>query len=368
MNSWLYLTVEGFTRCGDTDLNQAPVYFWQGETAACRGPLDEAVAVFKDGDVHLILPMEMCSWLLTEPWPNKRRPGLQALAFAVEDQLADDLDDLHIAVGPVDAQQRYPLLVIHKQQFKSLLAQLHERGLNIVSVQVDADLLPRDQACVAEWDGRWIAGGAQDTRLALSSQALDAVKNELPADLIELPVEGLNVVLSRPQRDAINLLQGEFQRTAKILPWRSVSIALLLMFAIALGFTHLRSGFLEGEAARLYAQSEQRFKTLYPDQTRIVDLSAQLKALQQGGANPQNGHMARLLQLTEQVIGASSVEVQRIEWRANVGWALNITAGSFAELEQLRERGVQSALPISVGNASQQGNRVQALLTLEDVL
>lgn len=368
MNSWLYLTAEGFTRSGETDLNHAPVCFWQGDTAACSGPLDEAVAAFKDGDVHLILPMEMCSWLLTEPWPNKRRPSVQALAFAVEDQLADDLEDLHIAVGPVDAQQRYPLLVIHKQRFKSLLAHLHERGLNIVSVQVDADLLPRDLACVAWWDGRWIVGGAQDTRLALSVQALDAVKTGLPADLIELPVEKLNVLLGRPQRDAINLLQGEFQRTTQGLPWRLVSISLLVMFAITLGFSHLRSSFLEGEAARLYAQSEQRFKTLYPEQTRIVDLSAQLKALQQRGPDAQNGHMPRLVQLTEQVIGASSVEVQRMEWRANVGWALNITAGSFAELEQLRERGVQSALPITVSNARQQGNRVQAILTLEDVL
>ena len=361
MNSWLYLTA-------DTDLTQAPVDFWQDDTSVCRGPLDEAVAAFKDGDVHLILPMEMCSWLLTEPWPNKRRPSVQALAFAVEDQLTDDLDELHIAVGPADAQQRYPLLVIHKQRFKSLLAQLHERGLNIVSVQVDADLLPREQACVAWWDGRWIVGGALDTRLALSAQALETVKTGLPADLIELPVEGLNALLGRSQRDAINLLQGEFVRTTKVVPWRSASIALLLIFATALGFTHLRSGFLEDEAARLYAQSEQRFKTLYPDQTRIVDLSVQLKALQQRGVDPQNGHMARLVQLTEQVIGASSVEVQRMEWRASAGWTLSITAASFAELEQLRERGVQSALPISVANARQQGNRVQALLTLEDIL
>ena len=72
--------------------------------------------------------------------------------------------------------------------------------------------------------------------------------------------------------------------------------------------------------------------------------------------------------VTEQVIGASSVDVQRLEWREHGGWALTITASSFAELEQLRERGEQSALPINVGNARQHGNRVQALLTLEDIL
>lgn len=369
MNSWLYLTAEGFAGSGETDFDHAPVYFWQDDTAVCRGLPGAAAEAFKLNAVNLILPMEMCSWLLTEPWPNKRRPGVQALAFAVEDQLADDLEDLHIAVGPADAQQRYPLLIIDRQRFKSLLAQLQACGLNIVSVQVDADLLPTDRPCRAWWDGRWIVGGALEARLALSAPALEALEGGLGATLTEQVLDadtGLDSLLNRQPGNAINLLQGEFQRTTQVWPWRSVCAVVLLMGALALGFTHVRSSFLEGEAARLYALSEQRFHALYPGQTRIVDLSAQLKALQQRGADPQSGHMARLVQLTERVIGASSVEVQRMEWRADTGWALSITAGSFAELEQLRAQGVQSGLPITLGNARQQGNRVQVILTLED--
>ena len=244
-----------------------------------------------------------------------------------------------------------------------MLKQVRECGLNIVSAHADADLLPRDQAYGAWWDGRWLIGGALDARLALSAQSLEAVKTLLPQAMVWLPEQARAPFSPH----GINLLQGEFRQASTRLPWRGLSAALLLVFSLALGFTHLRSAFLEGEAARLYALSEQRFKALYPEQARIVDLSAQLKAVQQQGATPGTGHLVRLLQLTEQVIGASSVEVQRMEWRAGVGWALNITASSFAEVEQLRARGVQSALPITLGNASQQGNRVQALLTLEDV-
>ncbi|MQT72498.1 hypothetical protein GHO43_31540, partial [Pseudomonas sp. FSL R10-0071] len=83
--------------------------------------------------------------------------------------------ELHIAVGPLDAQRRYPLLVIERQRFKHLLAQLQALGLNIVSVYVDADLLPREQPGIAWWDGRWLAGGALDLRLALTPQALEAL-------------------------------------------------------------------------------------------------------------------------------------------------------------------------------------------------
>ena len=361
MNSWLYLTAEGFAHSADNDVDTALVLVRHDSQPFAQTSLSEAAARLKGLRVALVLPMEMCSWLLTEPWPGKRRPSAQALAFAVEDQLADDLDELHIAVGPVDAHQRYPLLITHKQRFKTLLGQLHERGLNIVSVQVDADLLPRDQACMEWWSGRWLVGGALDLRLAVCVMGLELVKTGLPAALTTR-----NIDWSAPPEDAINLLQGEFRRQVRGWPWRRLSVTALLMFALALGFTHLRSGFLEGEAARIYAMSEQRFKILYPEQTRVVDLSAQLKALQLRATDLQGGHMARLLQLTEQVIGASSVEVQRMEWRANIGWVLSITAGSFAQLEQLRERGTQSALPITVDNASQQGSRVQAMLILRD--
>ena len=361
MNSWLYLTAHCVTEGPETDVDTACVSIWHDPAAIENLSLNEAAVRLKDREVNLILPMELCSWLLTEPWPNKRRPSTQALAFAVEDQLAEDLEQLHIAVGHMDAQRRYPLMMIHKERLKGLLELLDQRGLNIVSVQVDADLLPPEAACKAQWDGRWIVGGALEARLALSGPALDLVAARLPNPLTEGVIDW-----SVPHTHAINLLQGEFARRAQGLPWRRFSAALLLMFAFALGFTHLRSNVLEDKAAQIYAQSEARFKTLYPEQTRIVDLSAQLKALQQQGAPAGNGHMLRLLQLTEQVLGASSVDVQRMEWRATIGWVLNINASSFAQLEQLRERGVQSGLPVTVGNASQQGGRVQAIVTVRD--
>lgn len=360
MNSWLYLTAHSISH---TDLNAARGCVWNDEKIVHETSLNEAAQALAAREVKLILPMEMCSWLRTEPWPGRRRPSPQTLAFSVEEQLVDDLDELHIAVGEPDEQRCYPLLVIHRERFKTLLAQLHERGLNIVSVHVDADLLPGEQACVAWWGGRWIAGGALSLRLALSPEAVQVVKEGHCEAWRELAFE-----MSDASPNAIDLLQGEFRRTAQRLPWRGIAVVSLLMVTLAVGAMHLRSSFLEDQAARLYAQSEQHFKTLYPEHTRIVDLSAQLNALQQQGATQQNGHLLRLLQLTQQVIGASSVEVQRMQWRATVGWTLNITANSFAELEQLRARGVQSALPITFDNASQQGNRVQALLTLEDAL
>ena len=58
--------------------------------------------------------------------------------------------------------------------------------------------------------------------------------------------------------------------------------------------------------------------------------------------------------------------MRRIEFRVGDGWKVQLTANSFAELEQLRERGRQQGVPVRLDNASKERNRVQATLTVED--
>lgn len=42
--------------------------------------------------------MEMCSALRSQAWPSKRQPGAQAVAFAIEDQLGEELEAVHAAL------------------------------------------------------------------------------------------------------------------------------------------------------------------------------------------------------------------------------------------------------------------------------
>lgn len=362
MNSRLYLTAHSDTR----------VYLWHGEKTAHETSLNEAVEVLGAHDVQLILPMEMCSWLLTEPWPGRRRPSVQALAFAVEDQLADDLDELHIAVGPLDAQRRYPLLVIERQRFKNVLAQLQALGLNIVSVYVDADLLPGDQPCVAEWGGRWMIGGSIHARLALSKADLEVVKPGLPDDAFwckAVSEPQIGALLGATPRHAINLLQGAFQPMRKTrFPFRTIIGSLVVVFILELGFTYTRIYAMETESARLSDFSEQRFKTIYPNHPRVGDLKTQYQVLSSRIIESGGNYMRRLDQVVKQMLAVSSIEVQRIELKAGTGWILNVTANSFAELEQFRSNSVQGGLPFKLGTASQQGNKVHVVLTLEEML
>ncbi|MFL6969508.1 type II secretion system protein GspL [Pseudomonas alvandae] len=366
MKTWLYLTAEGL----DAPSANWPCCVWSPAGERRRLPLHEAAGELDGRLVDVLLPMEMCSWLRSDPWPSRRQPRHQALAFAIEEQLSENLEALHISIGPRDRQHRYPMMVTQRARFQALLALLAGQGIDTRTVQVDADLPAGDQAFGVRWFGRWLLGGGLSARASLSARALAVIKPGLPEDIHWLDEErdcpGIDEWLLNARGRPIDLLQGEFRRRRRPLPWRGASAVALGLLLLTWVFSEARIRFLDTEARRLYAQSEQQFRSLYPGQERIVDLAAQFQAMQSRRVHSQDTQVARLARLAEQVIGASNVEVQRIDFREGEGWKIQLTVNSFVELEQLRERGEQNGLPVTLDGASKQNNRVQAILTLEN--
>jgi general secretion pathway protein L len=366
MNTWLYLTAEG----KDAPSGLWPCVLWSPTLQRQPMPLSQAASVLQGQAVDVLLPMEMCSWVRSEPWPSRRRPEAQAMAYAVEDQLSEALEVVHLSVGARDRDGCYPVMVIGRERLAAVLDLLREAGIEVRGVFVDADLLSGDQPCGAWWFGRWLLGAGLSARLALSQDDLALLTPLLPKDMQWLDAREAPVIIDqcltqRPTR-AINLLQGGGAPRGKRLPWRAGGWALLMLALLTWGASETRIRFLDSEARRLATQNEQRFKALYPEQSRIVDMAAQLKALQSQPVDSQNTRIAGLVQLIEQVIGASPVEVQRIEFRAGEGWKIQLTASGFTELEQLRERGRQQGMPVRLDSANKAADRVHATLTVED--
>lgn len=361
MKNWLYLTAEGLADLS-TDW---PCCLWSHTGERQSMPLHQAAQVLRGQKIDLLLPIESCSWLRSEPWPGRRAPAAQALAFAVEDQLGEALDTVHLSVGKADAERRYPLMVIARERLAAVLSLLGESGLQVRSVFVDADLLPTHQPIGTRWFGRWLLGGALPARLAVTDEGLVALNGVLPEDMVWVDEPDEQALLAEGFRQAINLRHGEFAPRHSPLPWRSLAAVLLTFLLLGVGASETRFRFLDGETRRLAEQNELRFKTLYPQHGQIVDLTVQMRAIQGLPAQSRDTQVAALVRLIEQVIGASQVEVKRIDFAEVDGWKVQLTANSFAELEQLRERGRQQGLAIKIDGASKIGDRVTATLTWE---
>jgi general secretion pathway protein L len=85
--------------------------------------------------------------LLTEPEvPMKAGTKLQQVVpFALEEQLADDIDDLHFAIGKraVDSS-RTPVAVVRRSLMEEWLAALRSNGLEPEAMYTESDLLPEN--------------------------------------------------------------------------------------------------------------------------------------------------------------------------------------------------------------------------------
>jgi general secretion pathway protein L len=85
--------------------------------------------------------------LLTEPEvPMKAGTKLQQVVpFALEEQLADDIDDLHFALGKRAADSaRMPVAVVRRSLMDEWLTLLKSNGLEPESLYTESDLLPQN--------------------------------------------------------------------------------------------------------------------------------------------------------------------------------------------------------------------------------
>jgi general secretion pathway protein L len=85
--------------------------------------------------------------LLTEPEvPMKAGTKLQQVVpYALEEQLADDIDDLHFAIGKRAADSaRTPVAVIRRSLMDEWLTSLKSSGLEPESMYTESDLLPQN--------------------------------------------------------------------------------------------------------------------------------------------------------------------------------------------------------------------------------
>ena len=131
--------------------------------------------------VTLVLPAEVCSAVAVNLPTRKARWISQALAYAVEELLAENVDDLHLTHGDALDDGRRRVIAVRRQLLADWLADLQAQGLTIVAIHVDADLLPRDGTQLMVIGTRALLGGAQEARLAFDLQQWPHLAGQCPS-------------------------------------------------------------------------------------------------------------------------------------------------------------------------------------------
>ena len=155
--------------------------------ATHSGPLADAAAAAAGRRLCALVPGS--DVLLAEPeLPAKSGSRLQQLVpYALEEQLADNIDELHFALGRRAADsQRTPVAVVARELMNEWLAELRAAGLEPDCLYADSELLPANP-------GQAVALLEEDTVFV---RAPGAPPVSLPTDAL---AEALDIAASPPR-------------------------------------------------------------------------------------------------------------------------------------------------------------------------
>ena len=363
--------------CGNRLGAESQVYWLPGEgdggwmsLASCAEQAPAAVT--------LVLPAEVCSAVAVNLPTRKARWISQALAYAVEELLAENVDDLHLTHGDALDDGRRRVIAVRRQLLADWLADLQAQGLTIVAIHVDADLLPRDGTQLMVIGTRALLGGAQEARLAFDLQQWPHLAGQCPSPrhghgtpdeappLLDdyQPVDDPYRFLAAGRAAALNLAQGDFAVKAAgsgLGRWKPALVVLALVLAVQLIFNLVQAWSLESQAERYAQSSRALYSELFPEDRRIVNLRAQFDEHIGQRAGGPSGFMRLLDEVALAMTEGVAVTVSQLDYnQARGDLALQVRASDFATLEQLRQRLGETAENVQLGSASRDGDAVSA--------
>ncbi|EBH8768115.1 type II secretion system protein GspL [Salmonella enterica] len=250
--------------------------------------------------IRLYIPGEWVSvWQAELPYVARRQIAT-ILPALLEEELNQDIDELHFAALKID-QHLATVAVIHQQHMRNIAQWLQENGITRATVAPDWMSIPCGyMACDAQriicridecrgWSaGRVLAPvmfraqfneQASPFSLTVAGIAPEEVFAWAGADVEQLIVTALPAITTYGEPEG-NLLTGAWQPRVSYRKqwtrWRAMILPILLILvalAVERGVT-LWSVSEQVEQSR--AQVEKQFLTLFPEQNRIVNLRSQV--------------------------------------------------------------------------------------------
>jgi general secretion pathway protein L len=315
----------------------------------------------------------------------------QALPFALEEQLAGEVEDQHFACAPKDDAGRIPVAVVEKKLLAGWLEQLAANGLTPSSVITESDALPFTPATITVFmDGSQVVIRDVSGELAvvddssmhavlelLLDKHADALENDaaiVPLDLIvycnadahkkhqnlwerlrlrienldiKIAVDGAMPLLAGHVLDSkgINLLQGEFApRTDFPIEWSAWRVAAGLLAAFLILMLGLKGGEywqLSRTDAALDAAAAEVLATTFPSAAGAADpwgeLRARLGSAEQDEIGPQAGFAEALEALAVAFAATPGIRMETLSYRSGE-IDVQLLAPDVAALDQLRQK------------------------------
>jgi general secretion pathway protein L len=373
-----------------------------------RGSLTLAAAVWRTGKVVVLAPSTQI--LLAEPElpPGSGAKLARAVPFALEEQLTEDVDLLSFAIGRRRGKGTTPVAVVSRSVLQGWLAELTAAGLDPQAIYPDISLMPENPGQTVLWlekerlavrrpgalpfavelspvrEALVVAGVIADPLestlepkpkesaiLYVTREDWARVEGEFEDLLEEFAALNVQLLADGPlpwlargtgNPDAVNLLQGEFSRTAdygaRWHQWRTAAAlaAALLVVHVAAQALQIRqakrqSAALDGEISQIFSEGMPGDALTDPRR----QMQSKLERIRKSGAGPQ--YFLRTLQTLSGALAVTpKTTISAMSYRDD-SLDMTVSAPSLAALSQLTQfvgkeglaAEIQSSNPVAAG-------------------
>ena len=370
-----------------------------------HGTLAEAAVAAVGTKVFVTIPGESV-FLTRQHLPGKNRQRLmKAIPFALEDQIIDDVDDMHFALGVADKQGEYWIAaVVHAQmvEWQQCFASI---GLNPQAVIPDSLLLASADKELRLWceAERTILVLPDQQRLVIDNQNLEMMLKRIMLDTdititsvecytadrsidlkntvaahVTCKVNGHTTQLlslfaaALAETLPVNLLQGDYSRREKrqhqFKTWYPAAAMLAIWIVARLVIAGIDNFQYGKQLDEIHAQQQQVYRQAFPTAKPGGDvyrkMQARLKEIKQrqGDASANFYHM--LNQLAPTLSATSGLQIQAMRYREG-RFELELTLPTLQSLDQLKTTlSSQQQWQVEIQSASSAKNHVEARLQI----
>lgn len=289
------------------------------EQGTQSGSLAEAAKQFNDDDDVLVLVPGIDVTVLTEAVPAKQRSQvIKVIPYAMEEQVATDVDSLHFALGEKGKDGSFLVAVVSHEKMAEWMGFFKKSGINPTHMLPENLAIPVEQSTwsLIEDGNVFLVRTGDTSAFAIDPDHLDEyLKLEIETteiskrpkkmklwnfsqgskEHLESNFENIEIEESSSQGSMletyakgmgevpfVNLIQQQYQPkeniTQVIRYWIPVAVIAVMIFGVQFGYKFYEVNSLSSANDELYDDIRALYKDSFPGDKRLVNPKAQLKS------------------------------------------------------------------------------------------
>jgi len=329
----------------------------------------------------VVLPTSVASLHRLELPKLSVRKAREAIPYALEEELAEPVAELHIAFDR-EGTGRYRVVVINRLRLRAWMHELEVLELTFDAITLDwfaihpgevcatgVDLLVNQETAVGAFSPLLAAQYLKAHPDAISGFAFDDSEASLQQLLLAAHEGSYRLFVAKRLLESsyINLCQGSFQHSTHgegSMRWYGLCAVLLgAWFVSVLGINAVALHRLHVKQAALDVQIAKGYHVFFPEAKQVISPRFRIeRLLSQTSSTPQDSFWM-LFDALAGVMKTHPLDIQQVRFRDQTLW-INVIARDFALLETFEQQLKKEKVNVKQTQASTRNNQVSATLEL----